>query len=211
MRGYLKFQKNWLPLGLSALLCFNLFAPPAVSQAPPKSLGIAVVDGEGTVNHVRQRLTRNPTVRVEDENSRPLMGAAVAFTLPVSGTSGEFSNGSKTQTVITGKDGLATAQGIRSNQIAGKFPIHINASYRGLTARVIVTQFNMAVPGAKTGGGGNGKLVAILLIIGGAAAGGAVAATRKSGNSTVSSTTTTATVTQPISITPGTGTIGPPR
>ena len=48
---------------------------------------------EGAINNVRQRAARAPVVRVEEQNHKPIAGAAVAFTLPTGGASGEFSNG----------------------------------------------------------------------------------------------------------------------
>jgi hypothetical protein len=107
---------------------------------------------------------------------------------------------------MTDGQGRATAQGLRLNQIAGKIPIHVNASYRGLTARTSITQFSVLPPGAKasSGGGGHGGLIAVLVVIGAAAAGGgAYFATR----STNSSPGTPAPTVTPIGITPGTGTI----
>src|ERR1035437_2705000 len=56
-------------------------------------LNIVVVEGEGAINNVRQRAARAPVVRVEEQNHKPIAGAAVAFTLPTGGASGEFSNG----------------------------------------------------------------------------------------------------------------------
>src|ERR1035437_7549766 len=48
---------------------------------------------EGAINNVRQRAARAPGVRVEEQNHKPIAGAAVAFTLSTVCASGEFSNG----------------------------------------------------------------------------------------------------------------------
>lgn len=199
---------------LTATLSFLLLCDPLTSRVSaqddmplPTRLNLVVVEGEGAVNNVRQRTAREPIIRVEDENRKPIAGAAVAFTLPLSGASGEFPNGSKNLTVMTDKQGLAGARGLKVNQSAGELAIHVTASYRGLTARTLVTQFNMAVPGTKAAGGG-GKIIAILAVVAGAAGGGAYAATRKKSN------TPTPSVPAPlpaIGVTPGTATIGPPR
>ena len=193
---------KFLSIGLSFLTVFQL-ALPAQQQTPPKELNIVVVEGEGVINKVGERVARPPVVRVEDEDHRPITGAAVVFTLPTEGATGEFGNGSKNFMVMTDAQGQAAAQGLKMNRVPGKVPIHINASFRGVTARTNLTEFSEAGPGAKTGGGGSGKLIVILAVIGAAAAGGAYFATRKG--------STTSTVVpppvNPIGLTPGTGTI----
>lgn len=47
-----------------------------------KKLNIVIVEGEGAVNNARQRVARDPMVQVEDENRKPIAGAAVVFLLP---------------------------------------------------------------------------------------------------------------------------------
>jgi hypothetical protein len=202
MTTHLKFWTKSLALGLSFLITF----PPLHAQSLPAELNIVVVEGEGAINNVRQRTAREPVVRVEDENHKPIVGAAVVFTLPTEGATGVFSNGGKSLTILTDREGIATAQGLRLNQAAGKMPIHVNASYRGLTARTSITQYSVLPPGAKaSSGGGHGTLIAVLVVLGAAAAGGgAYFATHK--GTTSSSVITPPTVT-PIGITPGTGTI----
>jgi hypothetical protein len=106
---------------------------------------------------------------------------------------------------------LAKAAGLKLNQVGGKLPIHITASYRSLSARTTITQMVQVPPGAKvsTSSGGHGKMIAILAAIGAAGAGGAVYATQRSksgGSSTPPPTGPT-----PIGITPGTGAIAPPH
>src|ERR1035437_929256 len=203
MNIHLKYGTKSLALGLSFLIAFPLHA-----QTLPTELNIVVVEGEGAINNVRQRVAREPVVRVEDENHKPIAGAAVVFTLPTEGATGEFSNGGKSLTMITDSQGRATAQSLRLNQVAGKMPIHVNASYRGLTARTSITQFSVLPPGARasSGGGGHGGLIAVLVVLGAAAAGGgAYFATHKSTNSgTVGTPPPTV---SPIGITPGIGTI----
>src|ERR1039458_4480390 len=184
MNIHLKYGTKSLALGLSFLIAF----PPLHAQTLPTELNIVVVEGEGAINNVRQRVAREPVVRVEDENHKPIAGAAVVFTLPTEGATGEFSNGGKSLTMITDSQGSATAKGLRLNQVAGKMPIHVNASYRGLTARTSITQFSVLPPGAKasSSGGGHGGLIAILVVLGAAAAGGgAYFATRKANSATV--------------------------
>jgi hypothetical protein len=208
MKSRLKYRKDRLAAGLAYLL-FLQFAIPAVAQVPqpgPTQLNIVVVEGEGAVNNVYQRANREAIVRIEDENKRPVANAAVVFTLSTQGASGEFANGSKSMTLMTDAEGRAATR-LRPNSISGKLNIHVNASYRGLNTRTIVTQFNMVVPGSKRGG--SGKVWIIVGLVGAAAAGGVIVATHGSKSSSAGTPTTPAAVT--IGITPGTGTIGPPH
>src|SRR5262245_24487457 len=96
---YGKYGTNSLSLTLSFLLSFQIAAPAAHSQTMPTELNLVVVEGEGAINNVRQRSAREPIVRVEDENHKPVAGAAVVFTLPTEGATGEFGGGSKTLTM----------------------------------------------------------------------------------------------------------------
>jgi hypothetical protein len=193
---------------LALLLYFQAVVQPVFAQAQPAGIQLTVVDGEGTINNVGQRSSKDPVVRVEDTNGKPVAGASVVFTLPTEGASGVFGNGEKTLIVVSDARGEAAATGLRVNTVAGRLPIHVNAPYRGLTARTNITQFSMIVPGKRVGGR-SAKLPLILLAIAGAAAGGAAVALR-SGNGSTPGTVAPPTIT-PIGITPGTGIVGPPR
>ena len=74
-------------------------------------------------------MTQDPAVRIEDDDHRPIAGVPVVFALPVSGTSGEFTNGSKTLTVLTDKTGLATAHGMKTNEVPGKLQIYVRRRF----------------------------------------------------------------------------------
>jgi hypothetical protein len=198
-----------LSVALSVLLCVQAVIPSVNAQTPPARLQIVVVDGEGAINNVGQRSSHDPVVRVTDDNDKPVTGASVVFSLPTEGPSGSFGNGEKTLIMTTSPQGQATATGLKVNLAPGKLQIHVNASYRGQTARTNITQFNMSVPG-KRAGGGSSKTILVLLAIAGAAAGGVVAATGGKGNAAAPATPAAPPVT-PIGITPGPGTVGPPR
>jgi hypothetical protein len=139
--------KSILPLWL---LVVSLHAPLVEAQNVPARITLLVIEGEGVTVGVRQRVTRDPVVKVEDDDHRPVSGAAVVFALPVSGASGEFMNGSKTLPVVTGPDGLAVAHGLRTNDVAGKLQIYATASYRGLRTRTLINLLVEAAPGTKT-------------------------------------------------------------
>lgn len=197
-------RTNMRPLvfGLSVLMAF----PTSMAQTLPTQLNIVVVQGEGAINHARQRVTREPVVRIEDENHKPIAGVAVVFTLPTEGATGEFGNKSQSLTMMTDKQGEAIARGLKLNGLPGKVPIQVNVSYRGLTSRATITEISVLPPGAKaSAGGGHGTLIAVVAIIGAAAAGGGVYfATHKNGSTAAATPPPTVT---PIGITPGTGTI----
>ncbi len=155
-------------------------------QPPAGKLNLVVVEGNDIINNVKQRTSRDTIVQVEDENHRPVAGAAVAFLLPDSGPSGTFAGGLKSATVITDAQGRAVMPRMTANHLSGQYQIRVNASYRGQQTSAVIGQQNVAVAaGAAAGAGISTKL--ILIIAGVAAAGataGAVAATRGGGTPT---------------------------
>ena len=193
---------------LILLLLTNLLGPQATAQPPSGGLQLLIVEGDGAINNVKQRVNRETIVQVEDENHRPIAGAAVIFFLPNQGPGGTFPNGSTTLTTTTNAQGQATARGVRFNQQAGPMQLRITASFGGQTASLIVNQTN--VVGAGTAGGSSStgmsagtKWLIIAAVAGGAAAAGIIAGTHGGG----SSSTPTPTVT----VTAGTPTVGAPQ
>ena len=211
----LKPIRNLISISLAAVLGLpvgNLSGQ--TPQAAPAAINIVVLEGEGLVHNVRQRggARRDPVVRIEDEDQKPMNEAAVVFTLPTEGSTGEFGNGSKTLTIVTGKDGIAKAQGLKVYNVSGRLPIHVTASYRGLAARTIISQIiEGGEPGATGRKGGSGKSIAILSIIGAAAGGGYYAYRASNKSSAPPTAPITPSGPAPIGITPGGGTIAPPR
>jgi hypothetical protein len=173
------------------------------SAEGPKKLNITIVEGEGAVNNIRQRVAREPMVQVEDENRKPIGGAVVTFLLPNQGASGAFANGARSLTVITNDKGQAVANGFRANNSAGQYQMRVTASNQGQTASISINMSNAAVAGVAAGAGlSTAKWLLILGAVGGAVAGGYVAATNGDNGGSGSSPTT---------VTPGTPTVGPPR
>ena len=206
----LYFSKRWNSLGLCFLICFAGLPAKSLAQTPlnlPARIEVIIVEGEGATSKVRERSSADPVVRIEDDDHRPVAEASVVFALPISGTSGEFTNGAKTLMVMTDKDGRAAAHGLRTNEIPGKLQIYVTASYHGLRARTLINQIVEAVPGAKipapdlrtSKSGGKWKWV----VLGLAAAGGTGAGVYFGTHSTSS--------TSPISIGVGTVSFGSPR
>ncbi len=109
---------------------------------PAGRLNLFIVEGEGAINNIRQRTAREPVVEVQDENHRPVAGAAVLFALPHGGAGGTFANGATTLNVTTDAQGRAVARGLRPNNIAGQFAITVTASYAGAMAVATIRQTN---------------------------------------------------------------------
>jgi hypothetical protein len=195
-------------LFLSCSLVFQLATLPAAPQERASSqLKIAILEGEGVINNTRHQVSRDLAVQVSDESQRPMPKARVVFTLPSQGASGSFSNHSKTITVPTDDQGRAIVRGFRPNNVAGKLEVRVAATHQGQSATAIITQFNMLVTDSAKKSGSSGKIVAILALVGAAAAGGVVAALRGRGTPAGPATSSIPTST----ISPGAGTIGPPR
>jgi hypothetical protein len=195
---------RFLAIVLTAVLALPVPSRMA-AQTPAPRLNLVILDGEGAVNNIKLRTAREPIVQVEDENHKPVAGAAVVFSLPSNGAGGSFATG-QTFTTVTDSTGRAVGRGLKPNGIQGRYEIRVTASKDGQTASASIAMSNM-VPAAAAGGAAvSGKLIAILAIAGAAVAGGVVAATRNGGNGGGSITTSTVTT-----ITPGTGQVIPPR
>ena len=148
------------------------------AQEGPTQVNLVVVSGEGTLTKTGSRVSEPPQVRVEDQDHKPISGAAVVFTLPSGGAGGEFDKGAKTLTVTTDEKGVAAARGLRLNDTPGRFEILVNVAYRGLTSNAAITQFSTAPNGAvtHTQHKGSTKWIIIAVVAVGAGAGAAVAA-----------------------------------
>jgi hypothetical protein len=191
---------------LSYLLILQTLPVRVVAQeAPTGQLNLVIVEGDGAINNIKQRTAREPIVQVEDENHKPVAGAAVVFLLPDQGASGTFANGSHTLTVTTDAQGRAVAHGFHPNAVQGKLEMRVSASFQGKTATATISQTNAAgaAAGAAAEAGISTKLLIIIAIAGAAAAGGAIAATRGGSSPQAAAQSTT--------ITPGTGTVGVPH
>lgn len=166
-------------------------------------LNIEILEGDGAVNNIRQRVAREPIVQVTDENRKPIAGASVVFLLPNQGAGATFANGSRTLTVLTNNQGQAVARGIQANRLAGEYQMRVSASFQGQTASTSITMSNVAAAGAAAAGGlGAMKWLLIIGAVGGAAVGTAVVV-NNGGSNTPARTPTTISV--------GSPTVGAPR
>ncbi len=118
-------------------------APPVPArELPAPKLDIVILDGEGAVHNSRERPAREPVIEVRDENSRPVPGVTVTFSLPESGPGGTFANDTRFLTVMTDEKGQAAARTLRPNDVAGKFEIQVMAGNQRATASATITQAN---------------------------------------------------------------------
>lgn len=113
----------------------------------PHKLTIVILDGEGALNNIRERDAREPIVQVEDENHRPVAGAAVLFAISNStGGAGATFNSLPTLQVTTGSDGIAHATGFQPNRVSGHYALNVTATLGSLTATVAINEANFLGP-----------------------------------------------------------------
>jgi hypothetical protein len=198
-----------------ALLSLGLVNLPVVlpasaqGQVTASALRIVVVEGDDAINNISLRTAKEPVVRVEDSDGRPVSGATVTFTLPRIGASGSFPDDKNILITQTDNGGQAVGRGLRPNSLAGQFEIRVAASYQGATASIAFAQTNVMPPASTSAAKkkGSGKVIAIVVAAVGGGVGAALAAKGKGGSSNQPSQppTTPATV-----IVSGGTTIGPP-
>jgi hypothetical protein len=186
-------------MGRFLLLCAWLAQ--AAAAAPPR---IEVVEGDGAINNIRLHRAKEPVVRVVDAAGKPLPNVAVSFLLPENGAGGVFADGQTTLTAMTDENGQAVGRGLRPNNQAGQFQIHVTASYQGEAVTALVTQTNAEPVQASS----SSKKILIVALIGGVAAAGAAVALGK-GKSSSSGSTPPPSSTGAV-ITPGSPTFGHP-
>lgn len=131
-----------LAAGVVALV-FHSEALLLAQQQPAPKLNIVIVEGDGAINSIRQRIAREPIIQVEDENRRPVGGAVVVFTAPRQGPGAVFPGNSPTLRVTTDAQGRATASGMRANSKQGSYEIAVEAIAGGLTAKAAIRQQNI--------------------------------------------------------------------
>jgi hypothetical protein len=164
---------------LSVLLVLSQSPEVRAGQTPtvPAKLNIVIIEGDGAINNVKQRVAREVIVQVNDENNRPIGGGAVAFILPSSGPGGVFSNGTNILNVTTNAAGRASAQFV-PNSVNGAFQVNVSASFQGQVSTAVIPQTNaVSAASAATGegatsvGGGTGISATTVAIVAAAVAG----------------------------------------
>jgi hypothetical protein len=196
-----------LPQAIVLTLCWSLLvdlvaANPGKAQevtpAPGRLNIIVNIESEGALNNIKTRTPHEVIVSVQDENHKPVAGALVIFTLPDQGASGSFMDGTKVFQTTSDTQGNAIAHGVRPNNVAGKFQIHVTASANGKSGDAVINQTNVLRPPSPGPGGLSAKTWIIIgAIAAGAAVGAGIAASRGGSSGTT--------------ISPGTGTVGGPH
>lgn len=112
--------------------------------APPRRLQIVILDGEGALNNIQARTAREPIVQVQDENHKPVAGAAVLFAIHGgdNGAGAAFANGATQLSVTTGPDGKAAAHGLEMNRQSGSWQIAVTATEGSLTASAVIHEMS---------------------------------------------------------------------
>jgi hypothetical protein len=191
---------------LGLIFVSNGLVTRAQTANPAPALVITILEGEGALNDIRQRTAREPIVEVDDENHKPIAGAAVLFTLPSSGPSGFFAQGAQTFSTITDSAGRAVAQGLRPNNVSGSYSIHVQVTYNGSTSEASIHQQNVSGQSSVTNHAAHAISVkAIVIVIAAAAAAGTVAAilATQGSNSTTISTGSTSVGAPTSTVSPG--------
>jgi hypothetical protein len=184
MLGSRSFAGRVSTIGFIIVFIFSQVHGQAAVPQDPAGLRLNVVEGQGVVHDVRQRIEKPVIVDVTDDSNRPVTGAVIGFLLLSSGPGGAFDNARTAFTAVTDAMGRAVARFTPNDQV-GTFQMIITASYQGQSATVTISQSNVSdepqpgpgprtVPrtgGAGGGGGMSGSTIALLV----AAAAGAVA------------------------------------
>ena len=166
---------------------------------------IVILEGEDVSNNIKERTAREPIIQVQDENHKPVAGAAVLFSIDSQGghAGASFLHGAKTYTGTTDADGKVTAHGFHPNTHAGQFHVNVTASKGQLTTHTSIAQTNVAAATtAATTRTITGFVTTHVVLVSVVAAGAVVGG--------VTAGVVAAHKTTPTAITTGTGTVGAP-
>jgi hypothetical protein len=135
---------------------------PAAAQVPNplllpvESLRILVLQGQGEVHDIRNRITSTAVIEVRDENGRPVEGADVTFELPAVGPGGLFAQQQTTFSTRTNSQGQAAAT-FQPNLLTGRFNIKVSTMLGNRSGHETIRQSNSTRAAKATteqGGGG---------------------------------------------------------
>lgn len=90
-------------------------------------LNITIEEGDEAINNIKGRVAREVIVKVDDENHKPVSGAAVLLALPRSGPGGKFATGGQTFNGTTDAAGRVVVK-FTPNKVAGQYKIQVEAS-----------------------------------------------------------------------------------
>lgn len=226
---------RWLPQVLAILLAVGpvrvVGQTPASPQTTPNSpqtaspqstapmaplpivrnLKVTALAGNDEMNDLESHVMAPLVIQVLDQNGRPVEGAEVVFRFPLNGPGATFRGGNTSVTVRTNGQGQAAAVNWMANDQTGKFSVHATATYGNQMGEVTISMTNVPriVEEGKKGGKRtswySSKLAKFALFGGGAAiVAGIILATRGGGGSSAATTV-------PVTITPGSPTVGGPH
>ena len=131
----------------SGAACQNDARPNSSSPATVPGLEILPVESAGTQHRVGSKFTNQIDVKVIDERKRVVPGAEVVFQM-TPGTTGASASIADLNLLVTQTDvdGIASLKGLRANGAAGRYQIHVNASFEGKSGRGDIEQENVPPP-----------------------------------------------------------------
>jgi hypothetical protein len=118
-----------------------VLAFPCAAMAQIAVLQIKVLDGESAVHPAGAHIVHPITVEVTDDSGHPVAGAAVSFQLPPEGPSGLFSNGLRTDLILTDSSGRASIHSVQLNRLDGPLRIRITAVKEQARAGAVCLQY----------------------------------------------------------------------
>jgi hypothetical protein len=169
--------RPFLAVTLAALLAARPVPVRAAQDPDAPKLNIVVIAGDGAINNIKSRTSREVIVEVQDENNKPVAGASVVFLLPNSGPGVAGPQGNSMITVMTDQNGRAAARGLRPNQQSGNYNIQVRANFQSAVGQTVIAQSNIIAAGAAVSG-----LTLAIIGIAAAAAGGTAYALTRNGN-----------------------------
>lgn len=130
----------------------SLQAQAAPQSAAAPDLTIKIIEGEDGVNIIKTKSAVKPVVQVTDKNNLPVAGATVLFLLPDSGATATFSQGTRSQTVVTNSAGRAATTAMKPVG-TGSLIIAVTATFQGRVAKASITQTNYLTAAAAQAAG----------------------------------------------------------
>lgn len=173
-------------------------------NAPPEGpFQLVVLRGDNAQNNIKKGRATRQVVEVRDRNNKPVAGVLLTFSLPKTGASGAFVDGSQVTTVTTDQVGQASVT-FQPNSVAGSYNVEVNGNVNGQAVSGQIAQTNVAAAAGVSG--------ATIGIIAAVAAGAAVGIGLGLANNNGSSSGGGSTTTPGLRIGVGSGvTILPPR
>lgn len=163
-----------------AVLCAATLLLHAQQQPP---FALVVLRGDNAQNNIKKGRATKQVVEVRDRNNKPVAGVLLTFSLPKTGASGTFVDGSQLATVTTDTAGQASVT-VQPNSVAGTYQIDVSGNVAGSPVNGKITQTNVAAAA-----GMSGATVGILAAVAAGAAVGIGLAVAGNGSSSSSPST----------------------